>query len=174
MDHNPYRPPDAVVTDRAPQPKPPQVRQACRILWAMMVLGLISLHPSIRGEWWAAPSGVEAADVPGAAGIALAIALTLGIALTLFFAGLVVLVGRRHNWARWTLLVYLVLGWVVLALELPTSVMETPLAATIDLLSAAAEAWACYLPDATQTGAGLRGSGGRVVSRLSPCTRLRT
>ena len=111
----------------------------------MMVLGLISLHPSIRGEWWASPSGVESTDVPGAAGIALAIGLTVGAALTVFFAGLVVLVGRRHNWARWTLLVYLVLGWVVVALELPTSVTETPFAAALDLLSAAAEAWACYL-----------------------------
>ena len=148
MDHNPYKPPEATVADRASSPRPPQVARACWILWAMLIIGLISLHPSIRGEWWTSPGGVESveAEAGAAAGVVLAIGVALGILLTLAFAGLLVLVGRRHNWARWTLLVYLVLGWVLLALDLPTAVNEAPPAAiVIDLLSAAAEAWAVDL-----------------------------
>ena len=146
MDHNPYKPPDAIVADRASRPRPPQVTRACRILWAMLILGLVSLHPAIRGEWWTSPEGVESGEAGGAPDVVLAIGVALGVLLTVAFAGLLVLVGRRHNWARWTLLVYLVLGWVLLALDVPTAVNETPpVAIAIDLLSAAAEAWAGFL-----------------------------
>lgn len=60
-------------------------------------------------------------------------------------AALVVLIGRRHGWARWAFLGYALFGVVITAIEFPQSMAETPVAAGLDVLMTAAEAWALVL-----------------------------
>lgn len=141
MEHNPYKAPDATVDDR-PGPVPPrpkEITRACQIFWVVIVVSLLALHPSISGEWWGIP------DVEEFRGIGMIGVIAISAVSTAIFVVLVWLVGRRHNWARWALLTYLLFGWFVLVTDLLRSMSETPLAALINVLMVLGEIWAFYL-----------------------------
>ena len=141
MERNPYSPPVATVRDPhvAAPPRPLEVTRAIRIFWLVFVVGFITLLPSIRGEWWAPR------DAEGLESIVMAVAIVAVVIFSTVYAVLVVLVGRRHNWARWALLAYVVLTSFIAALDLARSLSETPLAAVLDVLTTLAEVWAFYL-----------------------------
>jgi hypothetical protein len=104
----------------------------------VVVVSLLSLHPSIRGQWWAIPDG-EASDAIRIAGIVMAAVFMI------IYVALVLLIGRRHGWARWALLVYVISTTLIGASDFPRSVSQTPAAAFIDVLTTLAELWAFYL-----------------------------
>ena len=87
--------------------KPTQAALACRILWVALVIGLLSMHPAIRGEWWGEVEDSEAMQVVLYGTVAL-----LG-AFVVAYGILIYLIGRRNDVARWLLLVMLALGWIV-------------------------------------------------------------
>jgi hypothetical protein len=122
-------------------PRPAQVVLACRILWVTLALSAMTLHPTIRGEWWA--EGVE--GDPGLASAALIGGLFLAVVFLALFGVLLYLTGRRENWARWTMLGLLAFGWLTGLYDLSRSFSETPAAAVTDMLIATAEFWASYL-----------------------------
>ena len=74
-----------------------------------------------------------------------------------FYMGLTFLIGRRHGWARWAMLGFLVLGWVIQGVDFQRSLAETPAAAFADLLMAGAELWACCLLYSARASAWFRG-----------------
>jgi hypothetical protein len=141
LEHSPYAPPKTTVKDKPDviPPRPAQITLAIRILWVGMFAGLVGLFPWIRGEWWLNADG----STPEAAG------LVFGIVLAVIFLGIGILfyvfIGRRHNWARWGLLVYLLIGWIIQAFDLPETIDKMPLAAAIDIVIVLSELWACYL-----------------------------
>jgi hypothetical protein len=145
MAQDPYKAPAAPVGKREATedaaPRPPQVTLACRILWVTLVLGAATMHPSVRGEWWAEGAEGDA----GLADAALIGGLFLAVVFLAIFAVLLFLTGRRENWARWTMLGLLAFGWLMGLYDLPRSFAATPGAALTDMLIAAAELWASYL-----------------------------
>lgn len=140
MAQNPYEAPESRVADPiAPEvPRPAEVTRAVRILWISLAASLVTMLPVIRGNWWAAEGGDSMPDAGP---------VIVGFALLMFAvsAWLVWMVSRGRNWARWTLLVLFVVGWLFLLTDFSRSITETPLAALADALIAAAEVWACYL-----------------------------
>jgi hypothetical protein len=120
---------------------PYEVTRALQLLWAVLAISVVTLHPSVRGEWWLGSDGVDAALLDAA----LVGGLIVAGLFSGFYMGLVFLIGRRHGWARWAMLVFLVLGWVIQGADLQRSLAETPAAAFADLLMAGAEVWACRL-----------------------------
>ena len=122
-------------------PRPREVTRALQLLWTVFILSLLTLHPSVRGDWWLGGEEVEA----GFEDTALVIGIVVAGLFSGLYMGFVVLIGRRHNWARWAMAVFLVIGWIMLAVDLPTSIGETPAGAVADLLMAGAEGWAGYL-----------------------------
>ena len=140
-----YKAPGAAVGGReAAQdalPRPYEVTRALQIFWTVFALSWVTLHPSVRGEWWLGSEGVD----PALADAALVSGLVFAGLFGGLYMGFVILIGRRHAWARWALLGFVVLGWVIQGIDLPRSLSETPAAAFADVLMAAAEAWACWL-----------------------------
>ena len=141
MERNPYSPPAATVRDPniSVPPKPLEVARACWVLWAVFVISLVTLHPSIRGDWWSIP------DVEDGETIGMVFGIVLAVVFFILYAVLVIFIGRRHNWARWALLTYAVAGWFITVSDFPRSLSETPIAAAMDGLMTLAEAWAFYL-----------------------------
>src|SRR5688572_1333499 len=125
--------------DSAPRPR--EVTRALQLLWTVFILSVVTLHPSVRGDWWLGGEEVEA----GFEDTALVIGIVVAGLFSGLYMGFVVLMGRRHNWARWAMAVFLVIGWAMLAVDLPTSLAETPAAAVADLVMAGAELGAGYL-----------------------------
>jgi hypothetical protein len=142
MAQNPYEAPSAAVDDPAVAmaPRPPQVTLAIRILWITFGVSLITMHPSIRGDWWNMPGTASATESGLMAGVVVASLIFSAIGATLIW-----LTGRGRNWARWALLALLIIGWLVTISDFSRSIVETPIAAIADVLIAAAELWACYL-----------------------------
>jgi hypothetical protein len=138
MAHNPYNAPSSTVQDPPFPivPRPPEVTRACRILWAIFVLSFVTLHPAIRGRWWV---------IPNAEDIAPAFMISVSIVFAVVYAVLVWLTGRRRNWARWALLVFVVVTTLIAAGDLPRSFSETPIAAVADVCFTLAEVWAFRL-----------------------------
>lgn len=118
---------------------PRSIARACRLLLLSMALGVVSLAPSIRGQWWSSPDS----SVPDA--IALAFSLSFTLAELALYALLVYLTYTRRNWARWALLSFLTLGWVLLFKDFSRLQSDTPIAALWDAASTALEITACYL-----------------------------
>jgi hypothetical protein len=120
-------------------PRPAEVTRACQILWVVMLASILSLHPALRGEWWVVPES-EGAEAIGSAAL-------IGVtALSGIIYGVVLwLTGRGHNWARWALLVFVVVSTVFAAGEFPRSLSETPAAAVMDVFFTVAELWAFRL-----------------------------
>ena len=140
---DPYKPPAARVEDQGEDEdlagRPPQVTLACRILWLALVVGLLSMHPLIRGEWWGEVEDNEAMQVVLYGTVAL-----LG-GFVVAYGILIWLIGRRNDVARWLLLVLLALGWMVTLGEFAETLEETPWAAVVDGLLLVVELSACYL-----------------------------
>ena len=140
---DPYKPPAARVEDREEDEdlagRPPQVTLACRILWVALVIGLLSMHPTIRGDWWGEIDDDSAVQVIlyGATALLGAFVVAYGI--------LIYLIGRRNDVARWLLLVLLALGWMVTLGEFAETLEETPWAAVVDGVLLLVELFACYL-----------------------------
>ena len=148
MERNPYRAPTAAVRDleSAAAPPPRQVRLACWMFWVLLAVDMASLHPAIRGEWWSIGElEVEEDDPEELVTAFTAVVVFSTVVFSLIYAALVVLIARRHNWARWAMLGFVVFGAIVVGFELDQSLAETPTAAAIDLLTLPAEAFALYL-----------------------------
>jgi hypothetical protein len=135
MTPNPYAPPDAEVADvtslRPPTPR--AVGNACRLIIASLVLGIVSLLPGIR---------VPRPDDPQ-----VPLAFTLGSVVV--FGGLTLWlaleVWRGKRWARWVMLAYLVLGWWLGAGDMSDDFLRSPLLGTLDAVCILLEAIACAL-----------------------------
>jgi hypothetical protein len=133
---NPYRPPQSSVadTDDAPRrPRPPGVTRAVTAFWIAWVLGLVSLLPGVREGIWAD------ADVP------LAFSMTLGALLAGFSAWLIVMTSRGRNWARWTLVIYTAVTWLLLLTDPDALSAQGTLAVAFDFATLAVEIYACCL-----------------------------
>jgi hypothetical protein len=133
MTPNPFLPPHADVADpAAPPPQaPPAVRRACRLVVASMFLGLVTLVPGV-----AAPSP-EDAQVPVFITLAI-VALFGGVTIWLAFA-----VHRGAPWARWALLAYLALGWVLSGMQFMDEFLRSPISGMIEVVCIAMEFAAC-------------------------------
>ena len=142
---DPYKPPGARVEDQGEEDdlagRPPQVTLACRILWVTLVIGLLSMLPVIRGEWWGDidDDDLQAAQVVLYGGVAL-----VGV-FAVAYGVLIYLAGRRNDVARWLLLLLLALSWVVTVGEFAETLEQAPWAAAADGLVAMLELAACYL-----------------------------
>jgi hypothetical protein len=135
MNPNPYAPPEADVADeRHPlQPPPRPVRIGCFLILASLVLGVVSLLPAIR---------VPAPDEPSVPLLVTAVIVLIFGGLTVWFA---VEILRGRNWARWAMLVYLGVGWLLVGTELDAELARAPLAAVMDTVSILMEIAACGL-----------------------------
>lgn len=142
MAQNPYEAPEARVADRAvaAAPRPREVSLACRILWVIFVLSFFTLNTTVRGEWWKSPGASDDAAELGYIGIVVVTAI-----FSALFALLIWQMGRRRNWARWGLLVFVIVGGVTLAGDFSRSISQTPIAAVFDVVALSFEIWACYL-----------------------------
>jgi hypothetical protein len=136
-DSDPYRPPEAAVADpfsaidRAPAPA--QARRALRFLVTALVLDTISELPGIRGPI------PEAEDLPPG--------LYYGVfaVFALLYATLIVLLAKRHDWARWATFAFLLIGWVGFLVYLAEEITSAPLAALLNAVVCVLETWACVL-----------------------------
>jgi len=134
MPTNPYQPPSADLADpEAENPHPPvSVRRACQLILGSLALGLLTLMPGIR------PVTSQDEAVPFA--FTAAFALIFG-GLTVW---LTVKLYRRKNWARWAMLAYLLLGWLLAGSSLNDDFVQSPIAGIIDIVCIAMEAVACW------------------------------
>lgn len=131
---DPFRAPTAQVADRDiarnQSPRPASITLACRLLWATIVVGLLSLIPGVRHGLWD-----DYVNSPVAVLLILGIiALMTGIEIWL-----IRLVARRHDWARWALLVYLFAGWLMTFSDFSGSIEQGMAAVLIDLGTGIAE-----------------------------------
>jgi len=131
---NPYAPPGSEVADpsRTMPPVPPAVRRACLLFLSSLALGLVTLLPGVR------PVRPDDAAVPA----------LFTLLVVLFFGGITVWLTwklyRGRNWARWTMLAYVLFGWWIGASELTDDFLASPLAGLIDLVCIAIEAIGCW------------------------------
>lgn len=135
MTPNRYEPPGAEVADpQTPHsPVPAPVRSACLLILGGMGLSLLTLIPGVRvadPEVEALSPWVEAAWV--------------GV-FVLLTVWLLVMIQRRKNWARWTMLALLGLGWFAIAWEFPEGFMRSPIAGIVDVAVTAMELYAAWL-----------------------------
>jgi len=131
---NPYRPPQSIVADvkEAPRtPRPPGITRAVIAFWICWGLELLSLAPGVREGVW------SDAEVP------LAISITLGVVLAVFSGWLILMLSRGRNWARWTLVIYTAVSWLLLLADPESLQAQGPLAVTIDLVTLVIEVYAC-------------------------------
>lgn len=133
MNQNPYQPPRSDVSDE-PHGKampPTSVYLACGLVLGALALGLLGLIPGVRPT--------EAEPVPA----------WFTVLLVVVFGGVTVVLSyetlRGRNWARWTLLAYLVLGWYLTAPDLPENFDRAPVAALIDAVGMGMELVASWL-----------------------------
>ena len=98
-----------------------------------MILGLVTLLPGVR------PERPGEAEIP--------VLFTVGVVV--LFGGLTVWLAlkmyRGRNWARWTMLAYLALGWWLAGSEMQDNFVRSPISAVIDVICIAMEAVACWL-----------------------------
>jgi hypothetical protein len=135
MTPNPFAPPRAEVADSAASEpaSPAAVRRACWLVVMSMFLGMSLLVPGV-----AAP---PADDVQVPFFITLAVAAFFG-GLTLWLA---VAVARGLSWARWALLAYLALGWLLSGLQFSDEFLRSPVAGMIEVVCVAMELAACCM-----------------------------
>ncbi len=139
MEHNPYQAPNTPLADPIEPPAPIEIRWACRILWAVLLLSLVMMHPAIRGEWWLVSDADDLEE------FWLIVVLVFSALLLCIFAMLIVFIQRRHNWARWVMLLFVVLGLIGLLIDFSESWSDAPIALVADSMLAMAELVACYL-----------------------------
>jgi hypothetical protein len=133
MNDNRYQPPRSDISDD-PHGKampPTSVYVACGLVLAALALGLLGLLPGVRPP--------EPEPVP----------VWFTMLLVLIFGGVTVVLSyetlRGRNWARWTLLAYLVLGWYLTAPDLPDNLTRAPVGAIIDAVGMGMELVASWL-----------------------------
>jgi hypothetical protein len=136
MPHNPYSAPSSTVQDPPAAPRPPEATRALQILWVTFVITFVTMLPAIRGEWWVVPDAEE--------GDGIFVILVTGL-FAAVYGVLIWLTGRRRNWARWALLVFIAGTTALAAPDLPRTFAETPAAAIADVCIALAELWAFRL-----------------------------
>jgi hypothetical protein len=135
MTPNPFAPPRAQVADPGSTPSDPPraVRRAGRLVIASMLLGLVTLVPGV--------------DVPAPDDAAVPFFVTL--AIVAFFGGLtiwlVVATLRGASWARWALLAFLMLGWVLTGLQFTDEFLRSPISGMIEIVCVALELAACWM-----------------------------
>jgi hypothetical protein len=124
---------DAVDVNTPRPPVPRSVRIACRLVIASLALGLVGLLPAIR-----LPRPEEAVAP-----------LTFTVGSIVVFGGLTIWLAievlRGKPWARWAMLVYLMLGWWLSAGDLGDDFLRSPVLGAIDAVCIVMEAFACYL-----------------------------
>lgn len=132
---NPFRPPSAPVADPAAQSpaRPLAVRLACQLLLAALVLSLVTLLPGVRVP---AP---EDQDVP------FLINVVVFGAVVAFALLLIAKSYEGRNWARWTNLAFLCLGWVFVIQDMGSGSPTTPLAVVLDVVVMVLELAATWL-----------------------------
>ena len=134
MTDDPFRAPKARLSDADTGPdlaaRPASVTLACRLLWATLIIGVLSMIPGVRTGLW---SGVGENAGAGA------FALGFIVAMTVLEAWLIRLVSHGRGWARWLLLGYLLLGWLLTLSDFSASIEQGMVAVVVDLVSAIAE-----------------------------------
>ncbi|WP_048441134.1 hypothetical protein [Caenimonas sp. SL110] len=136
MSHNPFTPPTAEVADPVTSipPQPSSVRLALQLVIGALVLSAAAyVIPGIR-----VPTPEE-----GEISLVMTIVLLAVFgSLTLFLASRVM---RGKNWARFVLLAYLGLGWLMVGMELNDNFVRSPLSTVIDIVCVAMEVAAMVL-----------------------------
>ena len=133
--HNPYSPPGTEVSDPEPAipPRPNGVANACYLVVGALLLSLVALIPAVRGD---------RPDDPQTP-------LMVTLVFIVIFGGLTFWLAQRtypgKNWARWWLLAYLVIGWLMAGSELTEDFLHSPSAGLINLFCIGLEAVAAWL-----------------------------
>ena len=134
MNHNPYTPPQAPVSDAAevsqPAQKPKQVSMAAQMLWATLALGVI--NTALQWKYLMAVFSVEMLVVTQL--------LTLGIA-----AWLTIKISAGRNWARITYLVLTIVGLPAILLQLPATFARAPVSGLVGGVQLVLQLYALYL-----------------------------
>jgi len=140
MTDDPFRAPKARLSDADTGPdlaaRPASVTLACRLLWATLIIGALSMIPGVRTGLW---SGVGENAGAGA------FALGFIVAMTVLEAWLIRLVSHGRGWARWLLLAYLLAGWLMTFSDFSESIGQGMAAVVIDLSTGIAEVVAICL-----------------------------
>jgi len=112
---------------------PDRVYLACTLIMAAFVIDLIGFAPGIR--------------VPSADEVASPVWFTLAMIFVFgsLTAWLAVETLRGRNWARWAMLVFLLLGWILGVQEIADSFARSPASSLIDAGCTAMEVAACWL-----------------------------
>jgi hypothetical protein len=131
----PPSPHPAAQVDRrhADRSRPGDIREACRLILGALAIGLIALWPGLG----------EPQPDPGV------VATVVGVVLVVVFIGLTVWLTRKiwlgKNWARWAMLFYLLLGWVLAVADLNAEMARSPITAIISVVTGVMEMFACWL-----------------------------
>lgn len=132
---NPYTPPSTTVEDPVQYlgPRPAAVTLAAKLMWAALLVGLVSMIPGVRN------GAYDGSDIP----------IWVTVVLTGVFFALYVFLIRRilqgRNWARWTLIGLHVVSWIVLLTDSAALRAEGVLANALDLLIMALEVYGSIL-----------------------------
>jgi hypothetical protein len=110
--------------------QPTSVRRAAKLLWVSLAVGLLAT--AVSDYWYPLPPA-EFVWVVG------------------LYAGLIVLATKRHNWARWGLVIFLVITWMNLVLGLPSLISQGYATAFSTGLSTILESYGVYLLFTTES-----------------------
>lgn len=136
--NNPFKAPESKAGDeqmrRIHASRPPAVKFACQLLWVSIGLAALSLIPGIRSDFWSEDKSLLDALMD----------LDLALLMMLLEAWLIQMVYMQRNWARWTLLAFLAMGWTMQLGSLSESLAAGTVAFIIDSLVMILELAACY------------------------------
>ena len=135
MPDNPFKPPSAEVADpvsTAPA-RPLAVRLACQFLLVSLVLSLATLLPGVR------TSTPDEQEIPLIFSV---IVFGVLVGLSLF---LIAKSYEGRNWARWTNLALLTLGWWLVAQDLASGTHLSSIEVTLDVVVVLMELTATWL-----------------------------
>jgi hypothetical protein len=118
--------------------QPTSVRRAAKLLWVSLAVGLLAT--AVSDYWYPLPPA-EFVWVVG-----LQVVVIAGV-----YAGLIVLATKRHNWARWGLVIFLVITWMNLVLGLPSLISQGYATAFSTGLSTILESYGVYLLFTTES-----------------------
>lgn len=120
-------------------PAPRSISWACKLLLLSLAFTVISLAPSISGRWWASPDP----GVPDT--MAFLFGMSFVVVQLALLALLIYLTYTRRNWARWALLVFLMLGWVYLVQNFHSLQSSHPMEALWDAGGMILELLSCII-----------------------------
>ena len=142
MSDEPSRPPREPITPSPPADLAPvTVRNACWLILFALGLGFVTLLPGLRPPQPDVSAG-------GFVFEALWIAVFSGLTYRL-----TKLIRRRRNWARWTMLGLLAVGWVLVVATLSDELARSPVTVAIETITTIVEMFAAWL---LFTGSGAR------------------